>query len=279
MLLKKDEKLYYVNTRQMVYLLTKKYPFKGNLDKNILAGINGLISKGVIDKIYYDDKIDSSEWILDLKNIISSYEKKEYYSMLDSSEINKILLLNESYCTRSVSIVRFYSYILSTISKTGNKSGVGYTSLKIMSEETGHNKKTLLSYLKVLSDLELLYIYKSKDFIKFDTGEFVEISHTYGKFKDKDKIIEIGAEHENTYGENIKGKHQKIKKTSSNKNRSYAQKFKYLESSIRETGLIPYGDKECEEIYRVIKKLNEQYKDTKEPKDLSIFENFKFYNQ
>ena len=281
MLLKKDEKIYYANVKQIAYLLTGKYPSSCNLDKNVLSGIKGLISREIIIKV--SSNVDG-EWILDLHKLINVAvtkenikEHKEYYTVLDRKDICKILLLNEAYYIRSITLLRFYAYVLSTIYKNGNNKGVGFTSLEVMSNDTGHSTKTVSSYLKSLVELELLYIYKSKDFIKFDTGEFIEISHTYGRFQDKDKIIQIGVDHEKEYGEKIKNKHKKIKKTSSDKNRSYAQKFKHLEKCIKDTGEIPYKTEECKKIYQVMKRLNEQYKNIKEQKDLSIFDNFNFY--
>ena len=286
MLLRKNESTYYANVKFLAYLLTKKYPSDGNLDRNILHGIKGLLSNKMVSQdncslTDQNNSINPEEWILDLSKVKNNNEKKdkEYYTPIDECDIHKILLSNNTYYTRSITLLRFYAYVSSTIFKTGKHKGVGFTSLEEMSNVIGYSTKTISSYLKTLVDLEILYIYKSKDFIRFDTGEFVEISHTYGRYQDKNRIVQAGMVHEQEYGNKLKAKHQKIKKTSSNKNRGYAQKFNHLEKCIKETGEIPYTNKECKEIYSVMLKLNEQYtKDRPDRiKDLDVFSSFDFY--
>ena len=281
MLLRKNETLYYVNVKQIAYLLTRSYPTKDNLDRNVLSGIKGLISKGILSC----ENVGENEWILNLSSLIQSNQKKDkeeikssrdFYTFVEDSEVCKILNLGERYYTKVINLLRFYIYVLSTIFKSGKHRGVGFTSLNNMSEDTGLTTKTISNYLTLLVENELLYIYRSKDFIKFDTGEFIEISHTYGRFKDKDLIIEMGKTHDNEYGYKLNNKHKKIKKPT-NKVRSYTQKYAYLKRSIEDTGVIPYDNDQLKDIYKFIKKLNEKQKDIREPYPLDIFSNFDFY--
>lgn len=287
MLLKKNETLYYVNVKLLAYLLTKKYPSNGNLDKNILSGIEGLASSKMISYVNIVDdsnkKIEQNgkdEWLLDLTKLIELNQKKEndFYTAIDEKYIYKILLYNEKYYTRSITLLKFHAYVLSTMFKTGANKGVGFTSLKSMADDTGYSTKTISSYLDLLVELQIVYIYKSKDFIKFETGEFAEISHTYGRYSDMELVNQIGIKHEQDYGNKLKGKHKKIKKPN-NKVRSYVQKYAYFKKSILETGVIPYKDGELEEIYRFMKKLNKQQKHKKNPYSLDVFSNFDFYQE
>lgn len=287
MLLRKNESLYYVNVKQIGYLLTKKYPTKSNLDRNVLSGIKGLISTKIISDENQSQDI-KEEWILNLSNLMQSSQNKDkeeiklsrdFYTFVDDKEIHKILNLNNKYFTKSINLLRFYLYVLSTIFKSGKHKGVGFTSLSNMVEDTGIGSKTISSYLTILMKNELLYIYKSKDFIKFDTGEFIEISHTYGRFKDKDLIDEIGSVHENEYGSKLNSKHKKVKKPTNNV-RSYAQKYAYIKKSIEETGVIPYNDEDkIRDVYKFMKKLNKKQEGIKGKKTypLDIFSSFDFY--
>lgn len=293
MLLKKDETIYYANTRQIAYLLTKTYPPKSTLEKKIISGISQLVSDGVIS--YYNIKDNDGkpinqdkkeEWLLNLSNIVENnqnktkeeiHKSKEFYTPIDENDIYKILNLSEYY-TRSISLLHFYCYVLSTIFKSGKNKGVGFTSLKNMSEYTGLSARTISSYLDTLVEKEFLYIYKSTDFIKFDTGEFVEISHTYGKYQDKEIIIDCGKRHEAEYSNRLKNKYKKIKKP--NKSiRSYTQQYAYIKKSIMETGVIPYDDEKMEEVYNFIKKLNKKQQGIKGKKtySLDVFSNYYFY--
>ena len=287
MLLRKNESLYYVNVKQIGYLLTKKYPTNSNLDRNVLSGIKGLISAKIISDENQAQDI-KEEWILNLSNLMQSSQNKDkeeiklsrdFYTFVDDKEIHKILNLNNKYFTKSINLLRFYLYVLSTIFKSGKHKGVGFTSLSNMVEDTGIGSKTISSYLAILMENELLYIYKSKDFIKFDTGEFIEISHTYGRFKDKNLINEIGSIHENEYGNKLNSKHKKVKKPT-NKVRSYVQKYAYIKKSIEETGVIPYDDEDkIKDVYKFMKKLNKKQEGIKGKKTypLDIFSSFDFY--
>lgn len=294
MLLRKNESLYYVNVKQIGYLLTKEYPTKGNLDRNVLSGIKGLISSKVIsdENSSENKKIQDAkeEWILNLSNLIQSNQNKDkeeikasrdFYTFVDDDEICKILNLGNEYYTKVINMLRFYIYVLSTIFKSGKHKGVGFTSLSNMIEDTGLSSKTISSYLTTLVENELLYIYKSKDFIKFDTGEFIEISHTYGRFKDRNLINEIGKTHENEYGSRLNSKHKKVKKPT-NKVRSYTQKYAYLKKSIMEIGEIPYNydDDKMKEVYTFMRKLNKKQQGIKGKKTypLNIFSNYDFYD-
>ena len=160
MLLKKDETIYYSNTRQIAYLLTKTDPPKSTLEKKIILGISQLVSDGVIS--YYNIKDNDGkpinqdkkeEWLLDLSNIVENnqnktkeeiHKSKEFYTPIDENDICRILNLSD-YFTRSISLLHFYCYVLSTIFKSGKDKGVGFTSLKNMSEYTGLSTRTISS--------------------------------------------------------------------------------------------------------------------------------------
>lgn len=284
LLVRKNENLYYVNVDLMAYLLTKTYPCRNRLDKNISEGISGLISKGLVRQIKYGDYEKKDEWIVDLNDFKVANEKKEkgFYTVLDELDVQTILMMNEKYYSRSISLIKFYAYLLSTIFKSGRYKGVGFTSIDELASTSGCSAKTISSYLKSLEEMNLIFVYKSSDFIKFDTGEFVEISHTYGRYKDKELVESMGRQHEEEYGEKLKSKHQKIKKKNSNKNRGYAQKFNHLYKCMMDTGEIPYRKDECKKIYIAMKRLNDIYENerpNKPKKDLSIFSNFDFYEE
>jgi hypothetical protein len=286
--------MYYINSSLLSYLLTGKYPADSNLIKNIINGVEGLGKKQVISISQSDI---NNEWIIDTEDMIKNKVDKpkpaenndkdnkkvkpEFYVAIDNEEINKILNSSKKYYTRSISLLRFFVYLLTTLSKKKDSkyNGIGIVSITDMVEATGLNNKTVTSYLNSLVEYELIYRYKSKDFIKFEDGDIVEISHTYGRFKDKDKIDKIGKQHEEDYGEKLKTKHQKINKSKSDKTRGLSQMYKHVENCIKEGKPIPYDNKKCKEIYIAMCDLN--IKNNKEHperlKDLSIFKQFDFY--
>lgn len=292
MLLRKDISTYYVNTSLLSYLLTGKYPADNNLVKNIAEGIEGLEKKYII-KFVISQEV-KNEWLIDADLIVKdkvnksteNYIKKnddevEYYSAVQESAINKILMLNERYYTKSISLLRFYIYLLTTIfkKKDDKNEGVGFTSIQKMVKDIGYNRKTITSYLATLSDLELIYIYKPKDFILFEDGDIIEISHTYGKYENKDKVIAAGKSHESKYGEKLKSKHKKVNKIKSDKTRGLSQKYRHIYRCFNEGKEIPYTYRQCKEIYDVMRELNKR-NESEHPdrvKDLSLFIEYDFY--
>lgn len=300
MLLRREIFMYYVNTSLLTYLLTGKYPADNNLIKNIVNGVESLANKSVL---LISQSDINNEWIIDAEDMVMNrvdkpieaskeidssdktkkQDKPEFYVAIDNKEIHKILTSTKIYYTRSISLLRFYVYVLSTLSKKKDSkyNGIGFASIQDMVDATGYNRKTISSYLGSLVELKLLHIYKAKDFIKFEDGDVIEISHTYGRFKDQTRIDEVGKQHEEEYGEKIKAKHQKINKAKSDKTRGLSQMFKYIEKCVDEGKEVPYGYRKCKEIYTTMCELN--LKNNKEHperfKDLSMFKKYDFYKE
>ena len=289
MLLRQSEICYFTNVDYLSYLLSKKYPSENNLKKHLYNGIIEL-EKGKY--ISFETKgSNNREWIINLSKLIedNKFDKdkkllpENSYTSIDKTGIRKIILLSDKYYTKSISLIRFYSYLLSTIyNKNGKKyKGVGFTSIKTMAIENDHNEKTISTYIKQLVDLELIYVFKSKDFIKFEDGGIVEISTTYGRFKDKDIINILGKQHEMEYGEKLKSKHTKINKTNGDKTRKYSQKFKFIYDCYVAEKENPYTYEENKEIFEVMYALNKKYANERKDrvKNLDVFREFDFYTE
>lgn len=281
MLLRRNVIDYYANADYIAYLLSGVYPANNKFTSAISNGIIGLANKVMI---ILSQSAKTNEWILDLQIMIDDNKKKDttqdkLYTIVDEADIHKIILSNGEFFTKSISLVKFYVYVLSTIFKSGTEyKGVGFTSVDSMSSTTGYNTKTVSAYLKQLEELELIYIYRAKDRIKFDTGEIVEITHTYGRYKDKDLVNRIGKTHEEEYG--AKAKHKRINKSIGDKTRGLSQKYVHLDKCLDAGKKNPYKYKENREIYFAMVELNKKYDEEgrNRIKDLSMFKEFDFYN-
>ena len=66
------------------------------------------------------------------------------------------------------------------------------------------NVKTAYRYNEILQNLGLIYVYKAGDFLevtdKNDIRSIKSISNTYGRYKDKDIIIQEGKNYVESYG-------------------------------------------------------------------------------
>ena len=281
MILRQKKVIYFANDRYLSYVLTDKYPPDHRLLIHISTGIRGLDEKDIIQICQSDSK---SEWIINIESMVNkdtdaARQKKDYYTAMDESEVHTILMSNPKHYPKAISLLRFYVYVLSTlIKKEEKRKGVGFTSVKDMVGTIGCNEKTILSYLKQLEEMNLIYVYRPKAFIRYENGDISEISHTYGRFCDKDKIMQIGKEHEETYGTNSKSEFKRIRKENGDKTRSYSQKYNRLVDLTSKGSECPYSYDECKEIYAAMQELNQRYKNRPErEKDLSVFNKFNFY--
>ena len=173
-----------------------------------------------------------------------------------------------------ISIVKFYCYLMTTISKTGEKAGVGFTPYQDMASNIDICRQTISKHMDKLEEKSIIYIYKSNDAIILQPNIVREIPNTYGDVSNKNKIISIGKNHVENYGKNAK----RIKSSKQSKTRSASAKYNILMKDLESTGEIRYEDDELKEIYETLLEYNRKYeKYEKDPKDLSIFRNYYFY--
>jgi hypothetical protein len=127
--------------------------------------------------------------------------------------------------------------------------------------------------MNALETLGLIHIYRSTDAV-VKNGVIQEIPNTYGDISNKDKVIKIGSDFEENYGENAK----KIKSTKKSSGRSASAKYNIILSDLMTTGEIRYEYDVMKDIYVTLVKHNQKYDyDENLQKDLSIFKNYDFY--
>ena len=273
-ILKNNINNYFVSIGLLSYHLTGKQIASKLVTKSILSGLSKMIEKKIIITNEIDKDRRTNDWILDLSKLQINTDKnkkeKEFYTSIDSKYVSMIL---NSDMKDKISIVRFYCYLMSTVSKTGKKAGVGFTAYQDMAENIDICRQTISKYMDKLEDKKIIYIYKSTDSI-VDSKGIREIPNTYGDIDNENKIISVGRSYIENYGNNAK----KIKSTKTSKTRSASAKYNILMKDLESTGEIRYNDNELKEIYETLLEYNRKYeKYEKDPKDLSIFSNYDFY--
>lgn len=265
---------YFVSIGLLSYYLTGKQITSRLVTRSILSGLDKLIKNKIITTKELDKDRRTNDWILNLSKLQINTDKnkkeKEFYTSIDSKYISMIL---NSDMKDKISIVRFYCYLMTTISKTGEKAGVGFTSYQDMAENINICRQTVSKYMDKLEDKKIIHIYKSTDSI-IDSKGIREIPNTYGDIDNKNKIISVGRSYIENYGDNTK----RVKSSKKSKTRSASAKYNILMKDLESTGEIRYTPKVMKEIYETLLEYNRKYSDyEKEPKDLSIFSNYDFY--
>lgn len=266
-IIRQDTDTYFISLGYLSFLLVGKQVASQLVTSSILSGIAKILKD---NPDMYVEKKRANDWTLNLSKFKIEKDSKKYYTVINSDYIVKILNSN---LKEKIELLRFYCYIMTTLSKTGDKVGVGFTSYENMDTATGICRQTISKYMDKLEQLNIIYIYRSSDSIKID-NMIREIPNVYGDINNKDKIKIVGSEHEDNYGLNKK----RIKKNKEKSSRSASAKFNIMLNDLNTTGEIRYTNAECKEIYETLVKYNEKYSyDEGLQKDLSIFSNFDFY--
>lgn len=268
---------YYSSLGYLTYSLIGKQITNKSLTNSITSGIEKLIVKGLVS--YTEDIKDmrKNEWTLNLSNLhigkVKNKEPSEFYTVIKFDHI--FTIINSTF-KEKLKLLFFYCYICTTMQKVGFKVGVGFTSYKDMSAAIHISRQTISKYMDKLEDMKIIHIYRSNDAVKTSDG-IKEISNTYGDIDIKDKVILVGKEFEETYGENKKI----IKSTRQSRSRSASAKYNIIVNDLMATGEIRYKYEDMKEIYEILVDYNKRYKDDtfKEKKDLSIFSGYDFYGK
>jgi hypothetical protein len=281
MIQKKDRNLYYVTPSLLSYFVNGRYPPTRQDTQHIISGINELINHKTIT---VQESNKKNEWIIDtaaMTSINQKYKKSkaDFYTGIYEDEITTILLSNNKHYDSCVSLLRFYIYLLSTLHKNKcDKQDIGYKPLKEIVKEVSISKNTILSYFNKLEELKLIYIYRPKDTILYDNGLIREISNTYGRYRNKEKIINVGKSFARSYGFKSNKQFDTINREKCGKTSGASQKYNYILRCIKNNKPIPYDYNECKDIYSSMVFYNQKYKaDTNRKKDLSIFREYDFF--
>lgn len=256
---------YYTSINSIYFHLTNTDEFcdSRRIQENIKQGIDELCNIGVINLV----NVKSADYIIDLKELnIGKYKTTgKSFTTIDSSELYKIMNYRS---IDKFKLLRYFIYLIYSCVK--RKDGdVGFEAVSEMVRFLNFDEKTIRKYNDILQRMNLIYIYKMKDSYIDSNGNFTSIPNTYGRYKDKAKIIERGQEHEIKYGNQYQAQ---FKKEHSNKVKSASQKYNVFCNGKE------YSLKELENIYIVLKEFNSRQTDNTKLKDLTIFSEYDFYN-
>lgn len=233
--------------------------------KTIQSGLENLINIGKVVLLDSNNKYYSINCSL-LNDTNYSISKDNAYCIIDSEEI-RLLAYYFKNNTVNIKLLQLFCYIISTINTKGSKKGISFVTYNEIIDSLNMSYSTVIKYLKILENIGLLYIYRSDKYITdYETNKMVGINNIYSRLIDKDKCISAALEYENKYANNQKAN----KKEKSF--RSWSLKYLWICKGKQ------YSESEAKEIYKHIKKYNENFKGTEYVKDLSVFKKYSFYD-
>ncbi|MEG0898418.1 MAG: hypothetical protein RSF40_01745 [Oscillospiraceae bacterium] len=180
-------------------------------------------------------------------------------------------------------LLRYFSILMGTTSNSdsGIPRGIGITSQVSLSKISGVTTKSIRAYNEFLLSQEIIYVFSPNDY-QFDDKGIRSLTNTYGRYCDKEKIIECGNSHVQKYGFNAVAEQRLVKKHSNSHSRSMSNMFRY----VRDKGKV-YEYETMKKIYFSMIEQNEKlrqryYRDEdydRYKKDLSVFRGYDFYSE
>ena len=244
----------YMTYNMLMYELAGNFDFKRSLYEKVRSAFESLVDKNLITII---KKISSTEFIIDLGKLYFSVDVNSnvYYTVIYSKELQKIINLSTK--VDKFKLLRYFVVCLRTVNRSQGiykeccstkQNFVGFMAQDYLSEHSGIDRNTLLTYNKILIDNELLYIYKHTE-LKRDmvTGQFKSFSNHYGRYKDKEDIIAFARNYSKVCGVNEKI----IQSEKANRKRSISAKYNNLRHDFGRY-VEQYSDEELIEIYKQI---------------------------
>ena len=261
--LKNDFDNVYTNKNMISYYLTKKKTISRRFEESLRNGLKELIEKNII----LCNNKNGTDYFMELTNI--KLNEKDKFIFVDFEDIQKILSC--SYQGKN-GLLRFYICLLGTfISKNKIKdiretdkynNILGMMSQEYLAEISNISVHTVVEYIKILEQLELLYISRCSFMFKDGKGNVKRHNNIYGRYVDKDIIDEFTKIRYSMYDD----LHKVKSTTATNNARSLMQKYNCLRNDTE------YDKKTVDSIYEYVCKYNEKY--PKKAKDMKPFEKY-----
>lgn len=166
----------------------------------------------------------SNEYLLDFSNLYLDTEKEQFVTIF-SEEIYKILACEEV-MKKKISMLKYFVAIVSTFnwSKSMKKlqGKIGAMSMEYIALQADISSRTCIRYNDILSEMKMIYIYKSNDKIR-KGDRLKQIKNCYSRYRDKDACELYASSYENYRGVRHKIVITQKKKEQADNNRRLAQ--------------------------------------------------------
>lgn len=241
---------------------------------HLKTACNKLESVGLIKKI---DSYSTTEFIVDMSNLNfeQDAEKGIFYTVVTLDEVHRIMNINTK--KDNFAILRYFIILISSICHdkgTYDHSDcygaytnfVGFMTLDTLSQWCGTTKARIIEYNGILESEKIIYNYRHKQNKKDkETGQIMSFSNHYGRYEDKQWIIQFANEYVATY--NLKETETLVKAEKSKVNKRYAAIYNLLAKDF-DKYIGNFSDVDLIETYKYIHSKNlcneKKLKDTEE---------------
>lgn len=254
-----DKKEYFVSLNLLMYELFGNCNYNRSDYKHISDGLSELIKNKLVSVV---EKVTSSEWIIDLSGLVIDTKKKgdEYFTAITDEDLYFIMNYASENGKRGIDRLAFVRYFINLIGSINFHQGiyldaagtkktnfVGYMSQEYLYKLSGISKNTLIKFNEILESNEIIYFYHHNKNKQEDDGSYRAVTNHYGRYKDREDIIQFALQYENK-----KGIADKLSDAVSNRHKALANMYHEL---VNERGS-NYSNDLIREIYNYIHKCN-----------------------
>ncbi len=230
-----QKELQYVTYNSVVFELYKNLQISRRYLNHLKAALDSLVERGLIKKV---DSISNTEFIIDMSNLHFEQNtgKGIFYTVITLEEVHRIMNIDTK--KDNFAILRYFIILISSICHDkgtydhsdcygAHTDFVGFMTLDTLADWCGTTKARIIEYNSILETEKMIYTYRhSQNKKDKKTGQIMSFSNHYGRYEDKQWIIQFANEYVATY--NLKETETLVKAEKSRVNKRYAAIFNLL---------------------------------------------------
>lgn len=229
---------------------------------HLKSAFENLELTGLIKRI---DSFSTSEFIIDMSSLHFEQNtgKGIFYTVITLEEVHRIM--NIATKKDNFAILRYFVILISSICHDkgtyDHSSGydahtdfVGFMTLDTLANWCGTTKARIIEYNSILETEKIIYTYRHNQNKKDKkTGQIMSFSNHYGRYEDKQWIVQFANEYVATY--NLKETETLVKAEKSRENKRYAAIYNLLTKDF-DKYIDKFSDEELIGTYKYIHNKN-----------------------
>jgi hypothetical protein len=248
----------YITYNSVVFELYNSLKISRRYMDHIKSALDSLIERDIIKKV---DSNSSTEFIVDMSGLHFEQNTSNgvFYTVITLEEVHRIMNIDTP--KDNFAILRYFIILISSICHDkgtydhsscydAHTDFVGFMTLDTLANWCGTTKARIIEYNFILETEKIIYTYRHKQNRKDkETGQIMSFSNHYGRYEDKDWIIQFANEYVATF--NLKETETLVKAEKSRVNKRYAAIYNLLAKDFsRYIG--NFSDVELIETYKYI---------------------------
>ena len=257
-----QKELQYITQNSIVFELYHTLCVSRRCLQHIKSAVNSFIEKGLIKKT---DAYSTTEFIIDMGNLHfeQNTEKGIFYTVVTLDEVHRVMNIETK--KDNFAILRYFIILISsichdkgtyehTVGCCEHTDFVGFMTLDTLADWCGTTKARIIEYNSILEAEKIVYTYRHKQNKKDkETGQIMSFSNHYGRYEDKQWIIQFANEYVASY--NLKETETLVKAEKSRVNKRYAAIYNLLVKDF-DKYIGNFSDTELVETYKYIHSKN-----------------------